>query len=341
MIAQKQSDFTHLDAKPCRIIPACRRGNHHSHPSDVLDKLEAAEAHFINPIGKYYRDEDELIHDLGSFKRGEVYSQADFYQRLRAWYKAEVSRLDHWLSAKRMWVWDFEKRPNGYTCWASRWQEEIEAEEIERSKVCQMKIPTRRQPARTAKSRAAESAALAKRPAKAVGPGRAKGETVGAYMLDEEHWFDHLNTYAKDSQSPSSAVCETETGLALFEEQVRRAVDTKLLHLLQLKKPCRCALPKYYEAPPFIPKALSSTVEHRTEEDSKETLPDPMTAEIAVMELSPTLGRWPEIAMECLPVEDLDNNVVKLGGLRFAVDVCAVYTTAAARHHENVLYVMV
>jgi hypothetical protein len=49
----------------------------------------------------------------------------------------------------------------------------------------------------------------------------------------------------------------------------------------------------------------------------------------ADMEISPTLGRWRRHSLRMgggLPVEDLGANVVEVGGLRFAVDLCATST---------------
>ncbi|KAK3401808.1 hypothetical protein B0T20DRAFT_346073 [Sordaria brevicollis] len=80
MIAPKRKPIRH---HACRLHPPCRKG--HGGP-----------ARTILPIGKYFFSEEALIHDLAALKRGAVYhGEAEFFKRVKAWYKAEVDRLMH------------------------------------------------------------------------------------------------------------------------------------------------------------------------------------------------------------------------------------------------------
>ena len=66
---------------PCQLIPPCKHGNH-----GTINMLT---------IGKYFFTEDALKHDLLALRKGEVYGEDDFYVRAKAWYKAEIDRLEH------------------------------------------------------------------------------------------------------------------------------------------------------------------------------------------------------------------------------------------------------
>lgn len=80
-------------SKPCQLIPPCKQGNHglQSQMRSAPDKKPS-----YRKIGKYYFTEEALKHDLAALKRGKVYTKKEFYQRARAWYKAEIDRILHW-----------------------------------------------------------------------------------------------------------------------------------------------------------------------------------------------------------------------------------------------------
>jgi hypothetical protein len=68
----------------------------------------------------------------------------------------------------------------------------------------------------------------------------------------------------------------------------------------------------------------------RREETKRRAVAAAGPAPEAVMEISPTLGRWRRHSLGTgggeLPVEDLGANVIEVAGLRFAVDLCATST---------------
>lgn len=56
----------------------------------------------MRTIGKYSFTEDALHHDLTALKKGEIYSEDEFYMRAKAWYKAEIDRLLHLEKVKQV-----------------------------------------------------------------------------------------------------------------------------------------------------------------------------------------------------------------------------------------------
>ncbi|KAK4199290.1 hypothetical protein QBC40DRAFT_349581 [Triangularia verruculosa] len=44
-------------------------------------------------IWRFHSTEDDLKHDAGALKKGEIYGRDEFYKRAKAWYKAELDRL--------------------------------------------------------------------------------------------------------------------------------------------------------------------------------------------------------------------------------------------------------
>ncbi len=354
----EEKHFAGLYSISCHLVPPCRRGNHHhsprlevsasTQPDSAIDGSAQETVHLLNPISRYYWDEGSLIHDLRSLRRGEVYTHDDFNIRVRAWYKAEVSRLDHWLQARRVWVWPAERRPSCYQKWESRWREEEEDEEAMaregRALLPPARRPTRSQPARAAKMK--KVATPIKRPSRVVRPGRAKGESRGHYVLAEEHWFEHLRAASRESGvHPATAAAGTPTDLLLFEQAVRSAVQEKLKALEGARTLHQCALESDCESAAFTPRAIPThadspmcTWTDESEDDEEVSSQDPV--EEAYMVTSPSLGRWPDRSLETPSPEKLGANIVHVAGLTFALDVCDVYTVDITKHMENVRYVM-
>ncbi len=333
----------------CQLIPPCRHGNHlripHPSAASIAEsggEIDAAgvTGHFVNPISSYYEDEASLIHDLHALKRGEFYERQDFYTRLQAWYKAEVSRLGHWLHAKRTWMWPLERKPSCLHMWESRWRQEAAEGEV----VVQglRKRPTRLQPTRTAKMRASLATRQTPRP---VRPGRAKGETKGVYQLADEDWFQHLYAISDAGQYPVTERSGTAIDLALFEERVKSAVAQKVRDLMAARTLYVCALKTAYEAPPFTsraiaPKPVITSCPSLKSSETGGRIGTTCSVETAPMEISPTLGKWPETRPKHLLQEDYKQNILRIGGLKFAVDICTVFTTNFDGDSDGIRFVM-
>ncbi|KAH8885399.1 hypothetical protein GQ53DRAFT_845424 [Thozetella sp. PMI_491] len=324
----------YCQSKPCGLIPACKYGNHQEVPlSNSLDGQVNSFLYATNRISPYYADEADLIHDLGALKRGEVYSQDDFYHRVRTWYRAEVSRLYHQLTAKSTRVWATQND-----------LQDIHRDVSWETPLSQRATPTRRQPARDAKTRAAQSVIVANKSRKALRPGRVRGETKGDYELADAEWLAFLDEHTTRDQDQDPHVLSTEKRSQLFEKRVEQTVRKKL-HKLLRRKARRCALAHGCEAPIFVPRtdlARSPRDEYsNVGKEQCEVVVCPSAVETAKMVISPTLGQWPIMAMQDLPEEDLGGNVVRVAGIKFVVDTCVVFTTSLASRPEAVRFEMV
>ncbi len=165
-------------------------------------------------------------------------------------------------------------------------------------------------------------------------------------MLAEEHWFEHLRAASSEiATNPTTVTPGTPVDLILFVNMVRSVVQEKLKALEGARTRHHCALESDCEAAAFTPRAIPTHADSPMctwpdESEDDEQSPSQNLVEEAYMATSPSLGRWPDRALETLAPEKLEENIVHVAGLSFALDVCPVYSVDITKDIENVRYVM-
>ncbi|GAB1316149.1 hypothetical protein MFIFM68171_06359 [Madurella fahalii] len=211
---------------PCQLVPPCRRGGHGTYIS-----AEGGQ-HAAKPIGKYYFTEDALKHDLAALKRGAVYEKNEFYNRAKAWYKAEIDRLLHLEKVKEEICKSLRSEESNLETF---YHYEPSPDKTP------SKAPTRIQPPRAAKRKALEPPSP-KRPRQQQTTKQKKTappiqihpfpETKGDYTLAPYDWAQFRNhNQGEHRPSPWSYVQLQGLDVAYFVMRVEKAVREKIREL--------------------------------------------------------------------------------------------------------------
>ncbi|KAK4643225.1 hypothetical protein QC761_403513 [Podospora bellae-mahoneyi] len=264
---------------------------------------------------------DGVKYDLLSLKKGEVYSRDEFYNRVKAWYKAEIDRVFLLEDHKRA----REENPGTRVCFGLSEPDGVDCLLPPRSSTDKVQAPTRVQPSRAAKRKVAPTTAA---------PATKKRATGRKKKEDQLQYFPLVGgDYELDSYDRERAIvrCDgffkntTDNDVSIFILRVSRYVasETALIHTSgyirrQKAGNLRCALDsalkrKEYKLPkesefqsaavdwvdedqwgprlPPFPNAGKTYLVEELLEARKSTAGSPVPE--AEMEIGPTLGKWP------------------------------------------------